>query len=273
MTRKLVVYMLADTSSLKRGYQEAANGTKKFEAEMSKMGRTMVFGSSSMKGFAHSLVAGTAGFVGFATAAEAIHSSVQAAIDAGKAQRSLAAQMKAAGESFTANKKRVDEASLSLEKYGFTSEDSEKALTVLERGTGRISRAIQLQGVAANLARAKNIDLASAANVLAKVFGGQESALRRAVPGLEKTAHGMDLIREAAQKLQGQAAANTTIFDRFHATLQQRQPCRLQPVVSAQVSSHTVPYVTTRGSRLSIRHRMVTKLSPVRLKRCSDETQ
>ena len=78
---------------------------------------------------------------------------------------------------------------------------------MLERGTGNITRAISLQGAAANLARAKNIDLADAANVLAKVFGGQETALRRAVPGLDKHAHGLDLITEAQATARGAGRA------------------------------------------------------------------
>ena len=43
--------------------------------------------------------------------------------------------------------------------------------------------------------------------------------MRRAVPGLSKTAHGMDLIREAEQKLAGQAAAATTAQEKFSANL------------------------------------------------------
>ena len=134
-------------------------------------------------------------------------------------QRQLAAKINASGESFKASQAAIDRAGLSLEKFGFTSEDSAHALTVLERGTGNIRRAIQLQGVAADLARAKNLDLASAANVVAKVFGGQETALRRAVPGLDKHAHGLDLITEAQRRLAGQAAASTTPAERFQATL------------------------------------------------------
>ena len=90
---------------------------------------------------------------------------------------------------------------------------------MLERGTGSITRAIGLQGEAADLARAKGIKLADAANVLAKVFGGQETALRRAVPGLDKHAHGLDTITEAQKRLAGQAAASTTPAERFQATL------------------------------------------------------
>jgi hypothetical protein len=219
VARKLIVELVGDASSLNKTYRQAANNTKKFETEMGRMTRGVVVGSGALHGLGRNLAIAGAGFLGFASATEAIKTSVSAALDAGKAQRSLAAQMKAAGESFAANRKQVEAASLSLEKYGFTTEDSEKALTVLERGTGRISRAMQLQGVAANLARARNMDLSAAAAVLAKVFGNQETALRRAVPGLDKERHGMELIYQAAQKLSGQARANTTEFDRFHATL------------------------------------------------------
>ena len=127
--------------------------------------------------------------------------------------------MKASGQSFTTSQAAIEKAGLSLEKFGYTSVDSAQALTVLERGTGNITEAIKLQGLAADLARAKNIGLSDAANVVAKVFGGQETALRRAVPGLEKHAHGLDLIAEAQQRLAGQAAASTTVAERFSATL------------------------------------------------------
>ena len=127
--------------------------------------------------------------------------------------------MKASGESFTANKDVVDQVARSYSRFGFTTEDVIESLTVLDRATGSINEAIALQGVTADLAAAKNIDLAAAAAVVGKVFGGQETALRRAVPGLSKTAHGLDLIRDASQKLAGQAAANTDAQEKFNASL------------------------------------------------------
>ena len=209
MARKLEVEILATTLGYTRSLTKAAEQTKTFA-------RTV---DDSSKHIGRSLAFATGGFVAFAGASEFLRTSIDAARDAGVAQRQLGAQMKASGQSFQASKGAIDKAGLSLERFGFTSEDSAKALTVLERGTGSITRSIELQGVAANLARAKNIGLSDAATVLAKVFGGQETALRRAVPGLEKHAHGLDLIREAQQKLAGQAAAGTTVAERFSATL------------------------------------------------------
>jgi len=219
LARKLVVELIADPRGYTAGLQTAAKQTKVFGAEMDKATRGILSGSGALHGLGRSLAFASGGFLAFEGVSRFLEDSVSAARDAGVAQRSLAAQIKASGESFAANEGAIKTASLSLEKFGFTSEDSEKALTVLERGTGNITRAINLQGTAADLARAKNIDLASAANVLAKVFGGQETALRRAVPGLDKDAHGMDLVREAAARLAGQARAGTTETEKFHAIL------------------------------------------------------
>lgn len=217
--RKLIVEIVADPRAYTAGLKKAGAETKAFEAEFSKVTRGVLSGSGAFEHLGRSIAFASGGFVAFAGATEFLKGSIDAAREAGVAQRSLAAQMQASGESFDSNRERVEKATLSLEKYGFTSEDSEKALTILERGTGNITRAIGLQGVAANLARAKNIDFASAATVVAKVFGGQETALRRAVPGLAKHEHGLALIADAQKRLAGQAEAATTEAEKFHAIL------------------------------------------------------
>jgi hypothetical protein len=221
--RKLVVEVVADPRNFTRGLVSADRSAKAFTKDMETMGRGVLSGTAVFKGFGRSLAFASGGFLAFAGGTRFLEDSIKVAREAAVSQRQLAAQMKASGDSFQANKQAIDKAELSLEKYGFTSEDSAKALTVLERGTGNIQKAIELQGTAADLARAKNLDLASAANVLAKVFGGQETALRRAVPGLDKEAHGLDLIQLAQAKLAGQAAAATTPQERFAATLHETQ--------------------------------------------------
>ena len=206
---KIAVQLVADILGYTRGLEKAQKQTLLFADGV----------EASGKKIGHGFALATGGLVAFTGATEVLKASIDAARDAGVAQRQLAAQVKASGQSFQASQAAISKAELSLEKFGFTSEDSTKALTVLERGTGNITRAISLQGAAADLARAKNIGLSDAANVLAKVFGGQETALRRAVPGLEKHAHGLQLIAEAQQRLAGQARAGTTESEKFSATL------------------------------------------------------
>ena len=209
MARRIEVDIIGDASSLQRAFRETATGAQRFEAKI----------TGSFHNIARSAVVAAGAFVGFSAAGEAFKTVISAAVDAERSQRQLAAQLKANRESFRANAAAIGDAGLKMGRFGFTVEDSEKALTVLDRGTKNITQSIGLQGVAANLARAKNLDLASAANVLAKVFGGQETALRRAVPGLSKHAHGLELIAEASRRLAGQAAAGTTAEERFHAIL------------------------------------------------------
>jgi hypothetical protein len=219
MARKLVVEIVGNDRGLERTFRNSAKSAKEFDRSISHSLRGVASGSGALKGLGRSLAMASGGFVAFAGVTEFLRSSIDAAREAGVAQRQLAAQMKAVGETFKTNQGAIEKAGLAVEKFGFTSEDSARALTVLERGSGKITRAIQLQGVAANLARAKNIDLASAAGILAKVFGGQETALRRAVPGLDKHAHGLQLIAEAERRLSGQARAATTPAEKFSATL------------------------------------------------------
>ena len=161
MARRIEVDIIGDASSLQRAFRETATGAQRFEAKI----------TGSFHNIARSAVVAAGAFVGFSAAGQAFRTVINAAVDAQRSTRQLTAQMKASGESFQANRQAIEQAGLAMGKFGFTVEDSEKALTVLDRGTRNITRSIGLQGVAANLARAKNMDLADAANVLAKVFG------------------------------------------------------------------------------------------------------
>jgi hypothetical protein len=190
MARKVSIDVVVDPTLAERGFKRTAVASAHFRRELQGSVRGALSASGAFEHLGRSLAFASGGFVAFASAGEFLRKSVDAARDAGVAQKSLAAQLKASGETFKANKVAIDRAGLSLEKFGFTTEDSAHALTVLERGTGKISQALRLQGVVADLARAKNIGLSDAALIVAKVFGGQETALRRAVPGLEKNAHG-----------------------------------------------------------------------------------
>jgi hypothetical protein len=191
--------------------------------EIDHAARGALSGSGLFHSFGRTLAFASGGFLAFEGLSRFIEESVSVAREAAVGQAQLAAQMKASGESFAASSEEVEKARLSMARFGFTSEDVDKALILLDRGTGSISKSIDLLGLTADLARAKNLDFAAAANVVAKVFGGQTTALRRAVPGLNANAKGWDLIREAQEKLAGQAAAGTTASQRFAATLHETQ--------------------------------------------------
>src|SRR5580765_29385 len=219
MARRIGVEIVGDSTSLEKAFARSSKSASKFNRDVSKATRGAISGTGVFRTFGRSLAFASGGFLAFEGVTSFLTESIKAAREAGVANRSLAAQMKASGESFRKNRDEIEKVSLSYGKFGFQNDEVIQSLTVLERGTGNIQKAFRLQGLTADIARAKNIDLAAAATVVAKVFGGQETALRRAVPGLRKNAHGWDLIAEAQRKMAGQAAAGTTASERFAASL------------------------------------------------------
>jgi hypothetical protein len=216
---QLIIEVVADPRKLTRGLNEATRSTKHFSREMEGSFRGAVAGAGVFRSLGRSIAFASGGYLAFHEVSGFLRDSINAAREAGVAQRSLAAQMKASGESFDANRERIEKVALSYGKFGFQNDEVIQALTVLERGTGKVNKSLGLLTLTGNIARARNISLAASAAIVAKVFGGQETALRRAVPGLPKYAHGMTLITLAAQKMAGQMRANTTTSEQFGATL------------------------------------------------------
>jgi hypothetical protein len=209
IARKLIVEVVGETAGLSRAFHQASRDATSFQGTI----------EHTFRNVGRNIALGTAALVGVGGITEAFTKSIGAAEDAAVAQKSLAAQMKASGESFQQNKARIDTAELSLAKYGFTSVDSARALTTLERATGNISKAIQIQGIAADVAKAKNKTLSEAALILGKAYDGNTTSLKRLGVELPKGTKGMEALYIVAQKFHGQAAANTTVLDQFHKTI------------------------------------------------------
>jgi hypothetical protein len=212
MPRRIEVEILADVSQLLRGYREAAAGTQKFEREMTGSVNRI---KGSLKGFA----LGAGAYIGISGLASAFDTVVKAGIDAQVSQKALAAQLKASGESFKQNQQAIDRAGLSLGKYGFTIEESQHALAVLDRATGSVTKAMQIQGVAANVAAATGRPLAQISLILGKAYDGQTASLKRLGVVLPKHISGMEAIYIVAKKYAGQGLANTTIEKQFGVAL------------------------------------------------------
>jgi hypothetical protein len=101
MARKLIVEIVGDASSLQKSYATATRSTKAFEREISHATRGALAGSGAFRTFGRSIAFASGGFLAFASGDVFLSDSIDAAREAVVAQRSLAAQMKASGESFT----------------------------------------------------------------------------------------------------------------------------------------------------------------------------
>lgn len=96
---------------------------------------------------------------------------------AGSADAAAAAQLKQAienaGASFEDYKDRIEHANSSMTKYGYTANQTMNALQGLTQATGDPGKALDMLGLAANLAAAKHEDLQEAVTQLNQILAGK----------------------------------------------------------------------------------------------------
>lgn len=139
--------------------------------------------------------------------------SIQAAEGFDKAQAALQQQLKASGITYRAHSKDIDSVISKTEALtGFTKTELTGALTNMIRSTGSVSESLKLMGTTTDVARARNMDLASAAILVAKAHDGNTGALKRLGISITPVTAAVDKLRESHTKAtyaQEQAAKAT----------------------------------------------------------------
>lgn len=119
------------------------------------------------------------GFIGVSSVINFGKDAVDASMAAQLATEKLNVALKNTHSGFTANSQAVDEQKSKLLDFGYTGAQTSDALRVLTTGVGSGTKALGLMQVTADLAKYKNIDLASAALIVAKGFEGQIRPLKQ----------------------------------------------------------------------------------------------
>jgi hypothetical protein len=184
----LVVEILGDASKL-----AGTVGDVKSEAG----GLGGILGGSAVK------VAAFAGVAGIAAAG--IASMTEAAAADRDEQAKLEAAIAAAGAATETSNAQVDEAIRLGQERAFSDSETRDAMQSLVTATGDVTAATALLGPAQDIARLAGVDLATAADAVAKAQAGQDGALRKLVPGLEKGATAADTLAAASAAAAGQA--------------------------------------------------------------------
>lgn len=134
--------------------------------------------------------------------------ATKAAIEAEKSQARLEAQLKASGISY---KQHRDEIERVIQKHsqlsGLDDEDLQDSFTNIVRITGDVNKALKLNGLAADFARAKGMDVAKAGELVGKVAGGNVGILSRYGITLKDGATASEALATLQQKFAGQAKA------------------------------------------------------------------
>lgn len=211
--------------------EHAENKTKSFGSTLSKIGQVEL----------------TAAIVGVAAiGSEAVH----LADDLEKAHAREETAIKNAGGSYEEYRGAIEKTKSQMEKFGFTNAETETSLANLTNATHDAGKAIDLQSLAADIARGRNIGLAEATNILMKVETGHVQLLGRLGINV-KDANGQiisqeEAIRRLSATYKGQAAAAADTFAGKMKTLS----TTVQDV-GAKLGETLVPKVEAVASGLS----------------------
>ncbi len=120
----------------------------------------------------------------------------------------LSAQLATMGQNTDQVTSKINDAIQAQSEFGaFDDEDLTDAFTRIVRVTGDVNQALDLNNLAMDIARARNVDLATAADAVAKAAMGQSTAMKRMGVDVYKGMTATELLAAAQQKFAGQAQA------------------------------------------------------------------
>ena len=163
----VIAVLRADTSQF----------TAKIDQVQAQMGKLEKAGSSNFQKLSK---AGSMAFKAIATAAVGV--GVYSVVAGSKLEDTQAALGRAFKNTGTTTEKyqgQIDTLNGKFEKYGYTNAQTEDALQRLVSATGNVDGSFKAMGTAADIARARHIDLDTATGLMAKTMGGNVTAAKR----------------------------------------------------------------------------------------------
>jgi len=181
--------------------------------------------------------------------AQFARTSVAAAVEMEQANSRLAVSLKNIGKASAIGSDSIRASEKSMMSLGFEGTQTALALSSLVTATGSLEKSQGMLAASADLARFKNIDLASASVILAKASGGNAKAFKELGITLDKSLPPAKALEKAMgmlnAKIGGQAAAYATTYaGKLEILKAQFQD------VQEQVGMKLLPHLVTLGNWL-----------------------
>ncbi len=223
---------------VKPGLSRFENQLKSSNQELTRFGRGAVVGTGALRGLGRAAAFASVSFLGGAGLVYGIKSTVKAAMEA---QASLALTenaVKRSGLSWTDYADQIQKATLAQAQLsGFDDERMLKTFSTLVRRTQDVNKALQLNALAANVARGRNIELEAATQLVLRASIGMSGALRRLGIDAKVGSTGVELLALLQQRYGNSSAtfADTAAGAqaRFNVALQNTQEIVGQTVLPA----------------------------------------
>lgn len=196
--------------SLGRAVLELDADDRKLKRQMAQSERDVDQLGGRLKGKAGTAVkaAGIGVAAGIGIAVVAVKGFADAARDSEVSNAKMRAQLKASNISYREHGDAIDKVIQKVSHLsGLDDEDLQDAFTNIVRVTGDVNKSMNLVGLAADFARAKNIDVAKAGEIVAKVAGGNTGILSRYGIKIKEGATATEALGEMQKRFGGQAEA------------------------------------------------------------------
>ena len=148
--------------------------------------------------------------------AQFARTSVRAAVEMEQANSRLAVSLSNIGKASMVGSASIRTSEKAMMSLGFEGTQTALALSTLVTATGSLEKSQGMLAASADLARFKNIDLASASKILAKASGGNAKAFKELGITMDKSLPPAEALEKAMgmlnAKIGGQAAAYATTY-------------------------------------------------------------
>ena len=201
--RKLIAYILGDSSSLERSLKRSSAAVGKFGKNVDTSGAKLDKTAKRLSNLQTAFV----GSVALTVAARGIRSVVDAAAESQQVLGQTSVALEATGHSWAQYGKQIEAVIQQQSKLGFDDEALLRTFSLFVRSTGDVSQALKLNALAADVARGRYIDLETAANLVNKAAIGQGGALRRLGIDVKANATSQELLTALTAKYGGAAKA------------------------------------------------------------------
>jgi hypothetical protein len=184
VARKISVDIIGRSKSLEKAFDRSSKSANGFGKSMAKAGKMASIGLG----------------VGLAGAAVVLKKSVDAALEAEKAQTRLDSAFKATTASAKERAASMERVNVVSQQAALDDEALMDTLGRLTRVTGSTTKAQEGMAVAANLARGRGIELEAATKIVEKAYLGNVGALKRIGIEIPKVTTAQDALKESGKK-------------------------------------------------------------------------
>lgn len=191
-----------------RAARQAGAAYERQERTLSRLSRGGLAGSGIFRGLGRSIAFASGAFLGGTGLVYGIRKSIEAAIEQDKILANLRNSLAAGGKSWDQYGARIEDVTRRTKALsGFDDEELYQSLQLLVRGTGSVTKALNLNSLAADVARGRNMDLVRAATLLVRVNAGSVNSLRRLGIIVKDGISGTQALEAVQRKYAGAAKA------------------------------------------------------------------